>query len=564
MGNWLTAHRWRPLGTAYLPLRPAPLLTPEPRSSFGSKVESRPRFTVTGTGVQASRAWYGALPSSLSLALLLVFGLTAQVCQAGDSRLVVVPTQNSGAAPLGAQVIGRLGLPLRRSTTLVPLSLYKKSAKKAGISLSKLSAPQSVVAAAHGTAATHVLLLRTTADRDLRSKRGRTFKVHALRAILVDAHSGETLFNRRYGLPTGRVPSDVTSTVAADIGAILSAYHASRRSHSAPPPIEPLPPVATAALPAQNPADMPAYVPGGAPAEAAQGQPPEAPGAPAQAARDIPFGSSGTPDQAVPQTTNPDLQAPAVRLNTEGARPGLRLNLGPNFFNRSASITALPGQTPPRYHQPKGVRPPIFARVLLQGEINPLSFGGSGAWYEGLGVHFDANLGAARTGIAGGTPTTSLLGGGSLGLHYRWVLFTSKLAPDLMPRVGITTFAFPLKGAQFPGIGYKSPYLGLGANFPITENFALRASGHYLPRVVAFGGSSALGVQVAAGWGYHVEGGLRVTVLEHLEFSALATIDQYNAPFVGPTALPNSNVQYGDVKLRDTLVGAMLGIGCAL
>jgi hypothetical protein len=480
----------------------------------------------------------------LPYALLLAFGMgfVAPSPAAAAHRLAVVPLVAPGAAPIDALVAARLLGPLRQSgIEVIGGAAYVAAARRVNGGRDQLLDPESVILVARQARVERVLFVRSSADRDLRSTRSLPRHVYAVRLILLNGDTGEELFNRRYPRPKKALPARLGQQMLADLQPALRPLlppARRRRTEPAAPPLEPLPP---------------AYRP-----EATYGQ---AELDPRQA--NVPFGGRGIPEAALPRLAAPvEMAPPPAEVDLRSARTPLRIGLSPTAYTRTGELLTRSDLSPPRYGPRRGVGAPAFFRIRLSGEIYPFGFVPADAWTEGLGAHFELNLGAVRTRIGAASLITHAVGGGSGGLQYRWVWWHSKRSPDLLLKAGGARFSFPLNEAEFPGVGYTSPYVGGGITVPVLDLLELFAEATYQPRLGAFGGTRTLGPQIDWGWGFAASGGFRVTVLEHLQVGATFEMTRYTVPFYGLTRLPTENgLQYGNVRLQDTYYACLFGAG---
>ncbi len=478
------------------------------------------------------------------LGVVCLLALPQAAAAAGKVAFVVQPGPPGSAAALAAH----LARPLQqRGLSLLPGARYRSAARAEHVDAAHLLDPDAVILAAHRAKVRWVLVVAPSADRDLRSSRRRPRWIYATRVVLLAGDTGEELFNRRYPQPQRTLQRSQGRLILRDLlpllgGAALPA--ARRRIALSAPPLEPLPP---------------AYLPE-AQFEAGELDPRQA---------HIPFGSRNVPEAALPRLTEmaADAAPPAAKLDLSRHRTPLRLTLSPSAYVRRGQVKSRPGLTPPSYGPRRGVAAPVFFRIDLRVELYPFAFYPADSWVEGFGGHLQLGVGSVRTKVRqprlDDVLVTSVVGGGGGGLHYRFVGWHSKHAPDLLLKLGGARYWFPLTQLQFPSLGYVSPYVGGSLEVPIVAGLQAFADFTYQFRLIGEAGAHRLGVQVAPGTGSEGLAGLRLTVLENLQLSAAYQRVAYRLPFVGLTGL-DGPLQYANVQLQDVYQALMLGIGFAL
>lgn len=502
----------------------------------------------------------------LSLGLVFCAFLRPTTAEAGETpRVVVVSSQQKGGPKIQPQVQSYVERALKKSTTLVPFGAYYSAARAAGFKGNAIFGPEAAIPGGRGVGATHVLFVTSSVEPGgHRSKAGPVAVVN-----LIAVGTGEALFSHRYSLVNKKLTASLGAQIVAAVNdrlapATTASPTLTAPALSAPPPAAPAPVMA----PPDNrlPADIgpgsqdaavvpdppqvapePAYVP---PAVAAPASSP-APPAPATAA------TSPEPTVTVAKAVKP----PGVRQDSW--RPGFSGSVGALVYWRTAQLAADNSTSPPCYCAPAGKSAPAFSRLALRFDLYPGAFGGVGAWYEGFGVHVDGSVGWPKTALTSGTIVSQPSGQILANVQYRWVVVQAKLSPELLLGVGYSSYSFPLNGAVFPGLGFRSVAIDLGATVPMgTDALAFVVRADLMPSVVGFGGTNALGSQAGGGFGAHVEAGFRGRIIDHIDLSALFMFEHYNVSFAGNTKLVNPvGGQLKNASVTDRLLGVYLLAG---
>ncbi len=496
------------------------------------------------------------LQRRLALGVGLILALTASSVQAARRnhvRLVIAPVSGKKIPAMNSQIASLVGKPIEKSVTLVSYTSITRAATKAGVSTASLAENTGLAKAARAAGATHVLQLSVADGSDgLRGSAGPL----AMRAALLEVASGDVIWSHRYTLIDQKLTGPVANQLIADVRKVLGV--SSKGGRAAAPP-----------YPSTTMAPPPLAVP--PEAEGAANLPPDIGRNNASQAGMIAEAQKVADPSPTSQTAiaapapEPEDVAKRRRLR---ARPGLRVSLGEAIFTRAAFVNAGPNDHPPCYCLVAGKSPAVFARTQLHIELYPFSFDPYGDWWEGFGGSLDATIGTLKTGLPNGSVVSSTVGGFDLALMYRWVWPDPLSSYDTTFKLGYSKWSLPLQGAQFPGVGFNVLYAGLGASLGVLDWLDVLLDGGYRFRVVGFGGTSVLGAaQIASGHGYYLDAGARFKVWEGLELSALFYIDHYYAPFYGKTTLQNqttTDLQYNDVTLTDSYVGALLSVGYRL
>lgn len=412
---------------------------------------------------------------------------------------------------------------------IVPLGSVTRSAQKLHIKGAAIKKPASAAAAGKQAGASHVLLLEGL-------HKGKSKKAgYSVHASLIEVNSGRTVYTQTLPLQGKRLTDDVANTISEGITSKLSV--------GAPDSDE--------GYPADGDEEKPAK--GGKKGAKAS----DADAEPADGASETDAAATPSDDDATSASTEA-----SVDTDTRGAkREILVLGGGIEPYWRGASLSANGKALPPCFCVPNASQSPLLIRVALHGEFYPFSIGGTGAWYEGFGLHLEGGIGIPRTGT-GDNAVTAVSETIAGGLQYRLVLGNTITSPELRFKLGYSAYVFQLKNLVFPSVGFRAPYLGVGAVIPLaTEHVALVAEVRGMAPVQALVAHNSLGTVSSASAAVHVEGGMRFRALGAMELNLLAFLDNYGATFSGSTALPHTNTNYQNVSLTDRSFGLMLGVG---
>jgi hypothetical protein len=258
----------------------------------------------------------------------------------------------------------------------------------------------------------------------------------------------------------------------------------------------------------------------------------------------------------------------ARRIKDAEARPAARLGLGLLLLQRNGTLQPKVPRadlTPPCYCGTARNANPFFAGGSLQAEVFPYAFYSRGkSFAEGLGLHAELLFSSAlsTTDPDNKVTTRSNIVGLKLGGQVRYVLWDSPLAADLQLDVGYGTFAFPLKSGPFPGVSYHAPYVGLVTHAPLGMPELAGLLGGHLAFATRTGdrANDWLGKQMG-GTSFNFHAGLRYSLFERFEVTALYRLEIYQSAFLGQTAFPTASapvgttvpIQLSDVTLHDTL-----------
>lgn len=458
-------------------------------------------------------------------------------------RLTVYPTRARGGPNLRRFVRRMLETPLKAKFDIVPMNVYKRAGRKVRVRSKALGTPEGVKTAGEQAGVSHVLVVEGVRERQPRGIKPRN--LFFAQVSLISVSLGETVFNQRYELQGRRMTPEVGDAIVFDISKALE-----------PPPVAPVPEEEAAPPP---PPEAPPLVE----EPVAEAEPvPEEPVAPA------PPPEETTPVAAADDTLILQTETDTVASDTYGAwRPGFEFTVGGLLLQREGKIQAGVNnpalEDPPCYCDRDGASNPFFPAVQANFELYPLAFGGTGAWYEGFGIHAEGFITQVKTNINDAQQNSSQVdstvfsaGGGG---QFRLVFYDSSTAPDFKVRVGYNYFQFPLARGAFPGVRYGSPYAGGTFTIPLgTDHAALVASGHYEFALQPSGKTKRLGT-FSSGMAFRGEGGVRVS-FEPFLVTLLFRFQQYETKYTGQTTLDNPN-QYQDVTLTDQILGGFVSAG---
>ena len=487
------------------------------------------------------------LQRRLAFVVGLILALTASSVQAARHnrvRLVIAPASGKRVPSMNAQIASLIGKPIEKDVALLSYTKVTRAAAKAGVSTSALADNRALAKAALSAGATHVLVLSVNDAPG--AKLGASPSL-AMQATVLLAATGTVAWSHPYALIDQKLTGPVADELIGDVRRVMGLAKSGRGAKVST--ARGLPPSAVPPEPETLPPDL--------------GR-----NAASEAEMIAEAKKIAEPVSPVPQAVAAPPAEASEAANRLRSRPALRVSLGEAIFTRAGFVNAGPNDHPPCYCLLPGKSPALFARTQLHIELYPLSFDSSGVWWEGFGAALDATVGSVKTGLSDNSVVSSTVGGFDVALMYRWVWPEPLSGYDATLKLGYSQWSFPLQGAQFPGVGFNVLYAGLGTSLGILDWLDVLVDGGYRFRVVGFGGTEVLGVgQVSSGHGYYVDAGARFKVWKGLELSALFYIDHYYLPFLGQTALKNegtSNLQYTDVTLTDSYIGALLSVGYRL
>ena len=230
--------------------------------------------------------------------------------------------------------------------------------------------------------------------------------------------------------------------------------------------------------------------------------------------------------------------------------------------------------TPPQYAGTPTKSNPFFPGFALEAEVwSGLASKHRRAWYDQFGLALNLVLAPVLSYTAGDATSKikSTVSDLDVLLQYRILLARRRpLSPDLTVRVGLSQFAFPLSGAQFPGVRYTAAHLGLAAHLPLHKYVALQVHGSLRPGLSPGGeASTELGTK-ASGLGLEVGGGVTGSYkllelglrlrYEHMAVGYTGSTALVGTPIDATTQLP---VQFSNIKLTDSLIGIHVTAGIA-
>ena len=496
--------------------------------------------------------------SSLFVAcsLLVATGARAQGSGTKPSVAIIV-TKAKGAPDLTANVKKQVESLLKKSVTVLPFPKLVAAAKKAELTKADVTTLASAASVGKAGGVSHLVYVESQIEPDAANPKK---KAQFASVTLVDVATGNTVFTERYALKAARFAPDTPAPLVEKLVAAITAP---------PQPAEPPKPTEISEAPAPDASKADATAAGTSPAPAPT-ETGAAPGAaattPTEATTPVANTTTAETSAAAPTAaTGRDSESTAATSSgseptKNGSwRPAIRADVGYIFLQRDARI-GIHGGGPIKYVWP-------LNGGYARGEVFPLALGGTGRWYEGIGVHAEGDFMYALTekwgfSIQEGSKrkVKSGVGGGSAGLSLRLVFWNSETAPDLTLKGGYRIFVFPLKEGAFPGTRYSSAYVGGTVAVPIIPLLAITVGGRYFPGLKVSGRLVRLGhMESANAW--DAEGGVRVS-LAPFEILALGRFEQSVTKYTGGTNLDDSSKQYRDVRLQDRMYGGLLAVGC--
>jgi hypothetical protein len=484
---------------------------------------------------------------------------------AKSSQVAVVPIRGKAGPAFDGSVAKLIEKPLKRHAGVVPAAQVKAAAKRSRIKPAAMHLAKNIKALGRAVGATHVLIVEATG-------RG---KAASANATLVEVSSGRTLLSDRYAMAGGKLTPDVASQL---LSPVVEQLGGSADGGGGDDAGDAASDEAGDDAAADEAADEEGSSKPMAKAKAGKG------GAwgKNKAASDDDEGASGDDESAATEEPADDAEEGdeggvakhAKKHRDDGAPhpPALRIAVGGTFLQRTARITpadGTSGQAPCYCGTDKNANP-FFPALQVAAEFFPLAMnGGSGEWYDNLGVTGEAFVAPVKSFVDKDPTTTisSTVMSFKLAATYRLIFGDSIDSPDVYAKVGYSQFAFPLANTAFPGVAYGSPFVGVTGHLPLSESFAIVAGGSYMVGLApASDAATVLGAKSSAS-AYSAEGGLRVAFGESNQFevSALVRLEAYALKYTGATSLklnPNQS-QFQDVSLSDTLKAGTLTFGMA-
>jgi hypothetical protein len=491
--------------------------------------------------VSAAKHWH----TMLFLAALGAVAPTQTAWAAAPAaRVFVVPLHEAAGIPFDMGVVRYLQPALAKRAKVVPPATAKLAYRTAGITPAGAKKNYENAQALGRAAGAHYVLIVEAVGAGAHT---------VAQTLLVDVRTGRALQSARFKLLGGKFN-------AAVAGRMVAALLPKLKAHAGHEPL-----VATAAKSSALPragfafggkTTAEAEEPGGSADPTEPGQTPDT------------AGEKDVDGLAVDDAQESAIVHTARRIKDAETRPAARVGLGLLLLQRNGTLRPKVPRadiTPPCYCGTQRNANPFFAGGSLQAEVFPYAFYSRGrSFAEGLGLHAELLYSSAvsTTDPDGKVTTRSSVVGFKAGGQMRYVLWDSPLAADLQLDVGYGTFAFPLATGPFPGVSYHAPYVGLATHAPLGMPELAGLLGGHLAFATRTGDQAKdlLGKQMG-GTSFNFHAGLRYSLFERFEVTALYRLEIYQSAFSGPTAFtsaaapPGSTVpiQLNDVTLHDTL-----------
>lgn len=454
-------------------------------------------------------------------------------------KVAVVLLHQALGRTFDMSVIGRIMEPLVPHVEFIPLPAVKKAVARTRLPPSLIHLPKNLQRVGQAVGADFTLVVEAVGH-------GRNAGVFA---GLVDVQTGETTVAKRVPMPT-RALTNSQAIVLVDL--IVTALN-------------------QATAPSPGAADAPGRSDEGSMAQNA------APASPAPG-HDGEGGRRSDEAQAADAADHGDGAAAQDANGLIGPRKA-RLMVGLALMQRVAHLidTQKSGYKPPQYAGNGNNTNPIFPGFQLDGEIySGIATKHRRAWYDqfGIGLHLTLAPVLSYTQTTGGTAVSKIKSlVTQLDAHalYRVLLAPSRtLVPSLTLEVGLSRFAFPLAGAQFPGVAITAPHIGLDLQVPVHRSLLLRVGGGLRPAPSPGGEAGKLLGQKAGGLGFTVGGGL-LGSYKWLEAGLKVNFEKTGISYKGTTTLNGTPVptggtaplQFTNIKLTDQLLQVLLTAGVA-
>jgi hypothetical protein len=489
------------------------------------------------------------------VALLALSLLPAAAHAEARAKVAVFQGKPKGGPNLAATAKPLVDKPLSAFADIVPPPQVQKAAKKLKLKPKDLQAPATFAQAAKEAGAAYVLVIEGGKQQATEGKKKKM--TPAAVVTLLRTANGEVAYNGTFPLKGKKLTKDVADDIFAALKGVLATPVSEAVTEAAPAP-EPVPapppPTPTlAAAPVALPPEPPPPAP--APEPAPVVQQPAAELEPVVASAPAPRPVAAPPKPA----PEPTLTVSETQPGRAGSlRNGFAASIGGYGFVRRAEIKDSSGLKPLTY----GGSLPLPA-AMLKVELYPLSFGGSGAWYEGAGIDAEGTFSQTVTEVSRTPKQTvkSVVVSGRGGVSMRLVFWDAPTAIDLKLRGGYGFSQFPLEKTAFPGLRYMAPYAGATLTVPFVEQFGLVIGGTYAFSPTLGDGAKNLGKAKSAS-GFNAEAGFRVVVAPW-RIDLVGRIDQFDGTFTGTTNLEGV-AQYTDAKLSDRYLGGYLTAGIEL
>jgi hypothetical protein len=442
-------------------------------------------------------------------------------------KVAVVILHQALGKPFDMSVITRIMEPLVPHAAFIPLPVVRKAVGRTGLPPQLLHLPKNLQRLGQNVGADYTLVVEAVG----RGRRAGVF------AGLVDVHTGETTVAKRVPMPT-RALTNSQALVLVDL--IVNAL-------GAPSP--------QGAVVAQ----------------------PEAPEVPQTA--ETAEGGHEAPLEADKTDEAAEHSAPSQDGNGHSGPRVARLMVGLALDQRVAHLidTQHSGYTPPQYAGSGNNTNPIFPGFQLDGEIySGIATKHRRAWYDQFGVALHLTLAPVLSYTE--DPKTSaiskiksLVSKVDAYAMYRLLMLPHRaLTPSLTLQVGLSRFAFPLKGAQFPGVAFMAPHIGLEVQVPVHRALLLHAGGGLRPSPSPSEGAGTQLGKKSGGLGFIAGGGLKGSwrLLEagvRLQYERMAISYNGTTSLTGTPTSSTSNtpVQFTNIKLTDSLLQILITAGVA-
>ena len=431
----------------------------------------------------------------------------------GPVKLMVVPVQGTGSPKLRKAVVRLVTNPLREEVIVIPLSKYRRAAKRAGFILRYIGTPEALSTAGRQIRATHALVLES--GRRSRRQVGRGMAKYYVDVKLLDVRVQDVLLKSRYDLQKRTItPEDAERIVNSSLDIIIDLQEQSFASARG------------------------GWARGEGAGEAEAGM------------DDLEYMEE---DYGRGLLTR--------MAWTKRVRTPFHLSAGLLGFNRQAVIdTTSREQSEGSLEYDNGGFVPGLG---ITGEAYPFAMVTNKWWGQVFGVTFDAAMSAVTASQDGETSTSTTVGY-RVGPSFRYVLWNELNAPDITVGVGYGVASFPVSVGSFPGAEYSSMYgsAKLNASLPVPipglDGIGFTLGMRYDLSVTPQGGLDTLGTVDSAGANSY-DGGLRFS-RGPIDVLLRIAVENVSAEFSGETSL-DRNIQYNDVTIDDKVVSAVALVG---
>ncbi len=510
---------------------------------------------------------------ALSLALALIFSV--QPAEAAKNKVGLQVVKSGKAPNLKKSVAKQIARKLKKSVKLVSDKALKKAIKKEGFKGKSAKTVEGSLKGLSTLGAVHLVFFESQEDPANKKKK----KKFLVAVTVIDVVSGQALFEAKYPLKKKKLNKKTAKTIVAALVPVLTAPVSAAVVAEAPPaeapaeeaaveaavPPPPPPPPAPEVVAEKSEPAVEEVVASDAPVEeAAATEPAAVEAAPADApveevAADaapevIEASSDSSQSEPLPEAVEAAPEVLPVGSKAARWRPAIELDVGGKFSNRSAQIDA--DHEAPAYSGPISA---LYARLALF----PLALNGKSDPLAGIGLVVDGAWSSVESTVNDQTAQSleSNVLAASVGVAYRYVMWDSADAPDVLAGLGYSTFRFPLSSGPFPGVAYSGAYLDVEGNMPIPVKvpmvslISVHGGIRLMPMVSLSERLDELGDD-GSSWALRADLGGKVS-FGMFNVGVMGSVERYASSFSGTSSLPVTE-QFEDASLTELILGGRI------